>query len=173
MSTTPLAPGEAATLLRGSLAILEAEVAALPPPLAGWHPAPGEWCVKEVIGHLIEADRRGFSGRIRILLEARDPALQSWDQDAVARARRDCERDVRDLLREFAALREEGIALAHRLRPDDLLRGGHHPTVGYVRVGELLHEWVYHDRNHLRQVLANVQVSVWPHMGNTQKFSAA
>ena len=26
-----------------------------------------------------------------------------------------------------------------------------------VRVGDLLHEWVHHDRNHLRQILANVQ----------------
>jgi hypothetical protein len=153
--------------------MLAIEVAGLPPSLAGWHPAPGEWCVKEVIGHLIEADRRGFSGRIRVMLEAPEPALQAWDQDAVARTRRDCERDVRDLLREFAALREEGIALTRRLGPDDLVRGGDHPAVGHVRVGDLLHEWVHHDRNHLKQILANVQASAWPHMGNAQKFTVS
>ena len=54
----------------------------------------------------------------------------------------------------------------------DLARGGHHPTVGYLRVGDLLNEWIHHDRNHVRQILANVQAHVWPHMGNAQKFSA-
>ncbi|MGH7333080.1 MAG: DinB family protein, partial [Candidatus Rokuibacteriota bacterium] len=163
MTATPLTPGDATGLLEGSLALLRAEVAALPPSLMDWHPAPGEWCVKEVIGHLIEAEGRGFSGRIRIILGAADPPLQSWDQNAVARERRDCARDVRDLLHTLVVLREEGVALARRLRPDQLTRGGHHPTVGYVRVADLLHEWVHHDRNHLKQILANVQSFVWPH----------
>ena len=32
-------------------------------------------------------------------------------------------------------------------------------------------EWVDHDRNHLRQVLANVQALAWPHMGNARRLS--
>ncbi len=136
-----------------------------------WHPAPGEWSVKEVLGHLIEAERRGFAGRIRVILDAKDPALERWDQNAVARARDDDARDVHVLLEELTALRNDGIALAQQLGPADLGRGGHHPTVGYLRVGDLLHEWVHHDRNHLKQILANVQASAWPYMGNSQKFS--
>jgi hypothetical protein len=172
MATTPLTPGDAASLLEGALASLRAEVAAAPAVLMNWHPASGEWCIKEVIGHLIEAEQRGFSGRIRSILGATDPQLQTWDQNAVARERRDCERDVHDLLRTFTVLREEGVALARRLGPDTLARGGHHPTVGYLRVADLLHEWVHHDRNHLKQVLANAQSFVWPSMGNSQKFSS-
>lgn len=172
MVTTLLAPGETVGLLEGALVSLRAEVAAAPPSLMDWHPAPGEWCVKEVIGHLIEAEQRGFSGRIRIILGTADPQLQTWDQNAVARERRDCARDVHDLLHTLTGLREEGVAMVRRLRPDELSRGGHHPTVGYLRVNDLLHEWVHHDRNHLKQILANVQSFVWPHMGNTQKFSA-
>jgi hypothetical protein len=165
-------PATVAGLVCASLEALRAEVGALPEPLLVWHPAPGEWSVKEVIGHLIEADRRGFSGRIRIILDATDPALERWDQNAVARARGDDAREVRALLQELIALREDGAALARRLGPSDLRRGGHHPAVGYLRVGDLLHEWVHHDRNHLRQVLANVQAYAWPHLGNSQKFSA-
>ena len=172
MATTSLTPGDAAGLLEGALAALRAEVAATPSSLMDWHPAPGEWCVKEVIGHLIEAEQRGFSGRIRIILGTPDPQLQTWDQNAVARERRDCARDVHDLLHTLAGLREEGVALVRRLQPDQLSRGGHHPTVGYLRVADLLHEWVHHDRNHLKQILANVQSFVWPHMGSTQKFSS-
>ena len=60
-----LTPREAARLLRAALATLHAESSALLPTTLDWHPAEGEWCAKEVLGHLIEAERRGFAGRIR------------------------------------------------------------------------------------------------------------
>jgi len=152
--------------------MLAAELRALPDTLLGFHPAAGEWCAKEVLGHLIEAERRGFAGRIRTILAEPDPALARWDQDVVARERRDCERDARAILEEFLTMREASAALVDRLRPEDLGRGGHHPSVGYLKVADLLQEWVHHDRNHLRQILENVRAYVWPAMGNAQRFSA-
>src|SRR5438105_4178478 len=89
MAEVPLAPPEVAALLRAAMTTLTAELGALPERLAAWHPAPGEWCVKEIVGHLIEAERRGFAGRIRILLAESDPALQTWDQNEVGHARLD------------------------------------------------------------------------------------
>ncbi len=173
MSAPParLAPREVAGLLRSVAATLRAELTALPASALGWHPAPGEWCVQEVLGHLIEAERRGFAGRIRVILSEREPALATWDQAGVARERRDCERDAAALLAEFAALREASAALVLALKDGDLPRGGHHPTVGHLRVTDLLHEWIHHDRNHIRQIFANVQAFVWPGMGNAQRFS--
>jgi len=164
-------PAEAASLLVASAEAIRAETEALPPGLAAFHPAPGEWCVNEVLGHLIEAEQRGFAGRIRIILGGSEPRLETWDQNEVARARRDCERDTADLLRELTALRNDALVLVAGFRPADLARGGLHPKVGRLRVAELLHEWVHHDRNHLKQILTNVQLAVWPAMGNAQKFS--
>ncbi len=46
----PLAPGEVARLLEGAAAAIRAELAALPEDVLAWHPAPGEWCAKEVLG---------------------------------------------------------------------------------------------------------------------------
>jgi len=57
------------------------------------------------------------------------------------------------------------------LKAADLKRGGQHPKVGWLRVEDILHEWVHHDRNHIKQIHGNVQAWAWPHMGNTQKFS--
>ena len=167
-----LSPAEVATLLPVTITVLRGEVGALPDRVVAWHPGPDEWCVKEVVGHLIEAERRGFSGRIRIILGADNPTFESWDPPAVARARRDCDKPVGALLDELAALRQDGVALVRGLREADLDRGGRHPTVGPLRVRDLLAEWVHHDRNHLRQALANVQAYVWPAMGNSQRFSA-
>lgn len=168
---SPLAPTAIAQFLRATLTALASELAALPPDVLAWHPAPGEWCVKEVLGHLIETEARGFAGRIRIILAGEEPRLERWDQGAVAAARGDCEQDVRRLLGEFATARQESVKLVEGLGEGDLGRGGHHPAVGHLRVADLLNEWVHHDRNHVRQILANVQAYVWPHMGNAQRFT--
>jgi DinB family protein len=171
MTSPPLEPRLVAALLDSAMVTLRAELAALPEPLLAFHPAPGEWCVKEVVGHLIEAERRGFAGRVRIVLANDTPELESWDQDDVARARRDCERDARELVEELARMRKDSATLVSALGTADLARVGRHPKVGRLRVGDLLHEWVHHDRNHIKQILANVQAYAWPHMGNAQRFS--
>jgi len=170
--TTSLTPGQVAALLGTAVTALREECAALPEAVLRFHPAPGQWCVKEVLGHLIESERRGFAGRIRVILASDAPRLEAWDQEVVARARRDCEREARDLVEDLAALRRDSAPLVAALTGPDLERGGHHPHVGFLRVADLLHEWVHHDRNHHRQILANVQAFVWPAMGNTQRFSA-
>ena len=53
----PLAPAAVADLLAALVPALSAEVAALPAGLARWHPRAGEWCVNEVMGHLIDEER--------------------------------------------------------------------------------------------------------------------
>ena len=171
MADPILTPAEVAALLPATISALHVELTALPDRLLGWHPAPGEWCVKEVLGHLIEADRRGFDGRIRLILGADTPLLERWEPADVARTRHDCARSTTTLLDELTAMRRESATLVRGLREADLDRAGRHPTVGPLRVRDLLQEWVYHDRNHVRQALANVQAYVWPALGNSQKFS--
>jgi len=170
-ATNALTPRQAAAMLRVLGSELAAELSALPEAALSWHPSAGEWCIKEALGHLIEAERRGFGGRIRILIESEDPELKTWDQDAVERERRDCGRDLGALLAEFSELRTASVALVSELQELELSRGGHHPEVGYLRVRNILQEWIHHDRNHFRQILENVQAYVWPHMGNAQRFS--
>jgi hypothetical protein len=169
--TQALPPPAVAQLLRAAATTIDAELAALPAAALAWHPAPGEWCVKEVLGHLIETEQRGFAGRIRVILAGDRPPLEGWDQEAVARARKDCDRDWTGLRDEFSRLRADSARLVAGLSPADLPRGGQHPKVGFLTVADLLHEWVHHDRNHIRQMLANAQAFVWPHMGNAQRFS--
>ena len=169
--TRPLDPREVAGLLRSMRSSIAAELSQAPEDVLAWHPAPGEWCVKECLGHILEAERRGFNGRIRTLLQQTEPALTAWDQQAVARERHDCERSVAALLAEFDRLRSDSVALVEGLQPADLDRGGTHEKVGYLRVRDLLHEWLHHDRNHFRQLQANVQAYVWPNMANAQRFA--
>lgn len=166
--THPFAPGQIASLLESTCALIEGEINALGDEGAQWHPAPGEWCVNECVGHLIESERRGFAGRIRDMIAGKP--LKAWDQEAVARERNDCARMSQSVWMEFMGLRHDSIALVRSLTAADLERSGEHPKVGMLRVKDLLQEWVHHDRNHTKQLLAVVQERVHPHMGNAQKF---
>ncbi len=169
-----LAPAQIADLLAASATTVVAELLALGD-LAGWRPEPGEWSANECVGHLIEAERRGFAGRIRTILAGASsrtpPILEAWDQVGVAQARRDHLRSGGELAAEFDALRADSLVLVRGLRPADLSHAGSHPEVGLLRVGDLLGEWVHHDRNHVRQMLAVSQARVWPQMGNARRFS--
>lgn len=166
-----LSPREIAGMLAAMAVFVRAELESLPDSVANYHPGPQEWCVKEALGHIMEAERRGFNGRIRTILAEDEPDLEGWDQVEVQEVRNDCARDLKDLLDEFDQLRADSVELVSGLATPDLVRGGNHPQVGYVRVSDLLHEWISHDRNHVRQMLANVQSYAYPLMGNCQGFA--
>ena len=50
------------------------------------------------VGHLIEADRRGFAGRVRAAVAEVRPTFTPWDQPGVALERRDQEKNPADLV---------------------------------------------------------------------------
>jgi hypothetical protein len=159
----PLTTAEVADLLESTCALIEAEMKALGDEGCSFHFKAGEWCVNECVGHIIEADRRGFGGRIRDILAGKP--LKTWDQSQVARDRKDCERMSQSVWMEFIGPRHDYITMVRTLKPAELDRSGVHP-----QVGDLLHEWVHHDRNHTRQLLNVQQERVYPNMGNSQKF---
>ena len=169
-----LSPARITDLLAASAVTVVSELVALGDD-GGWRPEPGEWSANECVGHLIEADRRGFAGRIRRILSADPPRipadLEGWDPPAVTAARRDHLRAGGELAAEFDELRADGVRLVRSLKPADMARVGIHPLVGPLRVDELLGEWVHHDRNHIRQMLAVTQARVWSQMGNARRFS--
>lgn len=169
-----LSSRQIADLLAASATTVVTELTALGAE-GGWRPEPGEWSANECVGHLIEAERRGFAGRIRRILAADRPDipadLEGWDPPAVAESRRDHLSSGAELAAEFAALRADGVALVLSLGPAEMDRVGIHPDVGPLRVDELLGEWVHHDRNHIRQLLAVTQARVWAQMGNARRFS--
>ena len=51
-------PSEIADLLESSGGAFASTLRALTPEVASWHPAEGEWCVNECVGHVIEAEKR-------------------------------------------------------------------------------------------------------------------
>ena len=124
----PIPPARIADLLSATPATVTAELDALGD-LAGWPPADGEWSANACVGHLLEAERRGFAGRIRHILAEDRPVLAAWDPPAVAAARHDDERPGSD-----AGRRVRGVAVRER-RPRPVAderrpREGGHPSRG-------------------------------------------
>jgi len=167
-TTSELTTDQVAEYLEATCALIEAELAALDAD-SGWHFDEKEWCANQVVGHLVEAEKRGFAGRIREILAGKEKT-SSWDQAEVARQRNDCARMGQSLWMEFMGVRNDSINLVRSLKPADFAKGIEHPMAGRLTVRDLLHEWVSHDRNHTRQLLQIGQERVWPHMGNSQKF---
>ncbi len=150
---TPLSIDDIVRLVRASAESIATEVRALGP-LAVVRPAAGEWCGNEVIGHLIETDRRTPASRVRTMIAEDRPAFEKWDQPAAAAARRDHERDTESLLAEFLAARGADIAYVSTLDASVFSRVGVHPRQGEMTAEAMLRKWVRHDREHLAQILA-------------------
>jgi len=75
-------PSEVADLLEMSGRGFASTLSALSPEVASWRPAPDEWCVNEVVGHVIEAAQQFVEG----VLEPPEPLLDR--SDAVVGVRR-------------------------------------------------------------------------------------
>lgn len=168
--TMPFKPTQVSEVLSTTYTVLQAELNVLPVEVLGWHFDPKEWCIKQVLGHLIETEKNGFAKRIPLMVKVKDPQLVSLDQDKEALIRNDCEQDAKNLLKEFGLLRGKSCVIVAALKDSDLARGGWHPDAGYLMIEDLLHEWIYHDLDHIRQITDVVQRYIWNHMGKTQDW---
>ena len=114
---------------------------------------PGTWSPRIVVAHLVDAERYNWVPRARVVLEhGSSRPFPAFDRAAAAESPDDASLDA--LLDTFVRLRGESIATLRswELADADLDRGGHHPELGPVKLGQLLATWVAHDLSHLAQV---------------------
>lgn len=103
----------------GTLALLRAV-----PEERGMHRyAPGKWSVKEVVGHVVDAERI-FAGRALHFARCEEQPLPGMDQDAYVAAAGFDRRPLADLVDELEAVRRASLALFAGLGPDDWMRTG-------------------------------------------------
>lgn len=90
---------------------------------ASWRPAPEEWSVKQVVGHLIDAEYV-FAHRALWFARGEAQALPGFDQVAWMESCRFDARSLADLLDEWAHCRAANGRLFAGLGADQWLRGG-------------------------------------------------
>lgn len=98
-------------------------VAGVPPERETFRYTPEKWSVREVLGHIVDAERV-FA--IRALTFSRDDAgpLPGFDEDHWAAASNAGSRPLSDLAAEFDALRLSNLAMVRGLPGEALLRTG-------------------------------------------------
>ena len=114
-------------------------------------PAPGEWSVLELVGHLFDAEIV-MSGRYRWAISQDEPPLLGYDQDLwVARLRHN-EAQPDELLAVFSALRTANLRLWRRSTAEDRERVAMHSERGPESYGLMFRMLAGHDRFHLNQM---------------------
>jgi len=114
-------------------------------------PAPGEWSVLELVGHLVDAEIV-MSGRYRWAISHDEPPLLGYDQDLwVARLGHN-EAQPDELLPVFSALRAANLRLWRRSTAEDRERVAIHSERGPESYGLMFRMLAGHDRFHLNQM---------------------
>ncbi len=117
------------------------------------HASHGEWCAKQDLGHLIEAEGEVFLTIIPGLL-GRDQT--AWWERIPNMRREECDLPVEPLVERWLDLRERGLELARSIAYTDL---GRHDDRNWHHgpgetVGDLIRHWPEHTDAHLAQAEA-------------------
>jgi uncharacterized damage-inducible protein DinB len=107
--------------------------------------APGKWSVKEVLGHLTDAERI-FAYRLMRIARRDATPLPGFDENAYVPAGEFDARALASLVGEFGAVRRSTLALVEGLPPDSWVRRGQASgasitarALAYIIVGHVAH----------------------------------
>ena len=117
--------------------------------------APGKWSIKEVIGHINDAERI-FSYRLLCIARGDQTPLPSFEQDPYIKAGNFGARTLKDLLEEFSLIRESTMALVQSMDDAAWLRRGvasqreiTSTAVAFVIAGHLRHHRILLEERYL------------------------
>jgi hypothetical protein len=140
--------GDVVELLRtGGRELLES-IRRIPEARAGHRYGPEKWTIRQVIGHLIDAERIFSYRALRVARGDRTP-LASFDENAFVRTAGSDARTLADLAREMECLREASVLLFASL-PDDAWGLSGIASDREVSVRALAYIIDGHARHHLR-----------------------
>ena len=139
--------GDLLALLQTQNAETAAILASITPAKADFAYAPGKWTIKEVVGHLCDAERV-FAYRAMRFGRADATALASFDENTYVPAGKFGQRSLAELVEEFRAIRSATIHLAKHFDAEASARQGTasgHP----ISVRALLYIIAGHERHHV------------------------
>lgn len=112
------------TLMESQLERLESLPARVGPSREQYRYASGKWSIREVVGHLIDAERV-FGYRASCISRGETSALPGFDENEYVRNSSNDDRPLDSLVDELAALRRSNLLLFSHLPPGSSARIGH------------------------------------------------
>ena len=142
---TSVPEGDVVELLRsGGRELLDA-IRGIPEERGGHRYGPDKWTIREVIGHLIDAERI-FTYRALRIARGDRTLLPGFDENEYVKTAGSDRRTIADLGRELAAVRESTVLLFESLEDDAWTRTGNANgkemsvrALAYVTAGHPLH----------------------------------
>jgi uncharacterized damage-inducible protein DinB len=123
-------------------------LATIPESRGGHRYAPGKWSVREVIGHVADAERI-FAYRMLRIARGDETPLASFDENTYVPEGRFERRSLTDVAAELVAVRDATLALARSLDDTALTRAG---TASGKRISARALAWIIagHEAHHVR-----------------------
>jgi len=115
-------------------------------------PKEGEWCIKEVMAHLLDTETEVFLPRLRRMVSEDRPTFQPFSADAWAQSGDHRDGRFADDLAGFASARRKTIDFLKGLPPAAATRIGLSGFFGPVTVAGFATHIVDHDLEHLAQM---------------------
>ena len=115
-------------------------------------PSPEAWSVLEVICHLYDEEREDFRQRLDIMLHRPHEQLPPIDPEGWVTARQYNQRDLAEMLDNFAAERAQSLVWLKGLSAANW-EAEYVTPYGSMKAGDMLASWVAHDNLHMRQLV--------------------
>ena len=154
---------EIASTLRSVPTVLNALLAPIDPTTLRTRPEENEWCPLEVIGHLIACDSGAFRDRIAGIVDG-NPRIAGFDAWEAINRREFAAESLDSLLAELAQERSASCDLIMSLSGSDLAKTALFEDGRRFAASDFVHEWPFHDQDHVQQILACLKVAYLPGM---------
>ncbi len=116
-----------------------------------FQPSPGGWSVRQILGHMADAELIA-AVRFRWIIAEENPPLPGYDQKAWAERLHYDKRRVSDTLDTFRRLRAGNFSLLAGQTPETFSRRGNHSEDGTMTLLELVRDAIDHTEKHALQI---------------------
>jgi len=137
--------------LRSLPRLLDEELKGVTDAQASHRGEPGAWCIKEVVGHLLDGVEINHK-RLYMMSTQTDPVLDPWDQDATVIAGGYAARDLDGIIADIRRIRAETTQLLTTLVNWNWARPGQHPTRGRESIRQRVEDMVRHEAGHVEEI---------------------
>ncbi len=149
---------EIANTLRSLPSVLDALLRPIDPVTLRTRPEEGEWCPLEVIGHVIACDSDAFRNRISAIVDG-NPRISGFDAWEAINRRDFAAEPLDSLLNELTQERSTSCDLLLSLSADDLAKTAVFEDGREFTANDFVHEWPFHDQDHVQQILASLKAA--------------
>jgi hypothetical protein len=140
--------------LQSQIGVLQKVIASVPPGRETYRYGPGKWSIREVLGHIIDAERV-FGYRAFCITRGEQASLPSFDQNQYVAISQYDTRPLPELFAEFDLVRRSNLAFMNGLNEETTKRKGiasNNPitvrAIAYILVGHVRHHVNILDRSY-------------------------